>query len=59
MKFKLKSDLSFWIYSAESTWKVETYKRLQINEENVRILSRISGLEKHEYTKNMENLEMP
>ena len=55
----MNSDVSFWIYSAESTWKVETYKRLQINEENVRILSRISGLEKHEYTKNMENLEMP
>ena len=30
-----------------------------MDEENIRILSRVSGLEKHEYTKNMENLEMP
>ena len=28
-------------------------------EENIRILLRVSGLKKHEYTKNMENLEMP
>ena len=25
-----------------------------MDEENIRILSRVSGLEKHEYTKNME-----
>ena len=30
-----------------------------MDEENIRILSRVSRLEKHEYTKNMENLEMP
>ena len=30
-----------------------------MDEENIRILSRVSGLEKHEYTKYMENLEMP
>ena len=30
-----------------------------MNEENILILSRVSGLEKHEFTKNMENLAMP
>ena len=39
--------------------EVETYRELWINEENIRILSRVSGLVKHEYSKNMENLEMP
>ena len=29
-----------------------------MGEEIIRILSRVSGLEKHEYTKNMENLDM-
>ena len=30
-----------------------------MDEENIRILSRVSGLEKHEYTKIWKNLEMP
>ena len=28
-----------------------------MDEENIRIPSRVSGLEKHEYTKNMQNFE--
>ena len=30
-----------------------------MDEENIRILSKVSGLEKHEHTNNLENLEMP
>ena len=37
----------------------EISRNFQMDEENIRILARVSGLEKHEYTKNMENLEMP
>ena len=35
------------------------FSRPLVNLQNIRILSRISVLEKHEYTRNMQNLEMP
>ena len=56
---EVNSDFRFRIYSVESTWKVEKYQKFQKDEENIRILSIVFGLEKHEYSKNMENLEMP
>ena len=55
---KVNSGLRFRIYSVDSTWKVEKYKKLWINEGTIQILWRVLGLENHEYTKNMENLEM-
>ena len=44
---KVNSDFRFWILSVESTKKVEKYGKFQRDEENIRILSRVSGLEKH------------
>ena len=50
---KVNSDFRFWIYCVESIKKVDKCEKLQMDEENIRILSRVSGLEKHEYTKSI------